>query len=674
MRFSLKVYSVFLFIGSLLVSCKRSDFDVTGFKPLANYNNKKNDSTYLISADLNNSVLYGVEIPTVKQLPNGKFAFEFSIKNNGKPQQFFYKLYYQNESYKWENGDSLDTENFYGSWELAEMEYKVTPLIEKELAVRDSFKIIGNPRDEQLYYGADPERTFINDSLLTQFYAKINSESDWVESVKQKAVANKITVQEQSYLEALWSIENSFQTDSAYNNRYKRNPRMGNYKFLLVVCNGVGLSKIPDAVKSVGKKTDDGKFINPFTYFLVNEGKNLEGTKVILAKEQLAVNASLDLGSGLFVDKLKINSSKFNTAEISSNCNTSETLRHKAHFSQYFHHINKTIEFVNVKEIRDVIAENFTREQYKDLISSYGQSKNYIHTYSSAPDCPCKTVKSDSNAKAITIFNPGNKPNQFKKEHVGVISRIGFTYGKWCAKIKFPKIISKDNVWNGLTAAFWLIFQSDAKWNMRRICKSDYGYIPKQFPDDEGSVKEARPQVTYSEIDFEILKESKYWTKSAYNNGDNYPKEDASNNNDLTICCTNWDMGCQQPKNYVIGAKKVIVEGKEIEFCRWNYFNKLVTSKVAAPHAEVFNDDFYYFEIDWQPQRIIWRIGKDKNNLKEICRMDNTMTTIPNNQMLMVMSQEFHYQEWWPTAPFMQNYTPFPKNDLIGKLLEVEIR
>jgi hypothetical protein len=41
--------------------------------------------------------------------------------------------------------------------------------------------------------------------------------------------------------------------------------------------------------------------------------------------------------------------------------------------------------------------------------------------------------------------------------------------------------------------------------------------------------------------------------------------------------------------------------------------------------------------------------------------------------MLMVMSQEFHYQEWWPTAPFMQNFTPFPKNNLIGKLLEVEI-
>jgi hypothetical protein len=83
-----------------------------------------------------------------------------------------------------------------------------------------------------------------------------------------------------------------------------------------VVCNGIGLSKIADEVKSIGKKNSAGNFINPFTYFLNNEGKNLEGTKVILAKQQLAVSASLDLGAGLYVDKLKIGSSKINTSEL----------------------------------------------------------------------------------------------------------------------------------------------------------------------------------------------------------------------------------------------------------------------------------------------------------------------------------------------------------------------
>ncbi|MEO6304287.1 MAG: hypothetical protein ABIP51_14065 [Bacteroidia bacterium] len=654
-------------------NCSLNNFEVEKFDPLTNYNNKKSDSTDLIFTDLSNSVLYGIEIPTVKQLPNGKFTFEFTLTNNSKPQQFFYKLYYQNETYKWNNGDSLDHENFYGSWEQAELEFKQTPLVESTITVKDSFKIIGNPRDEKLYYGADPERTMISDTILARFIKKINLEKDWVEDVKKKAIANKVSVEEQTYLEALWAIENHFATDSAINNRFKRNPRMGNYKFMLVVCNGVGLAKIPDEVKSICKNNNENNFVNPFTYFLVKEGKNLEGTKVLVSNKQLAVSSYLDLGAGLYVDKLKINKSNINSSALSSNCNTSEVLRHKAQFSQYFHHINKAFEFVNVKEIRDVIAEHFTREQYQNLISDYGKSQNYVHTHSSATDCPCKTVSSDSASNSLTIFNPGNKANEYKKEHVGIISRVGFTYGKWCAKIKFPKIISDDNVWNGVTSAFWLIFQADAKWNMRRICNADIGYIPKHIPDNEESIKESKQQVTYSEIDFEILKESKYWVGSAYGDKKDFPKEDASKNNDITVCCTNWDMGCQQPKYFITGAKKVNVEGKEYEFCRWNYFNKLITSKVAVAHKEVFNDDFYYFEIDWQPQRIIWRIGKDKKNMREICRMDGNMTAIPNNQMLMVMSQEFHYQEWWPTAPFLQNYIPFPKNDLIGKLLEVEI-
>ncbi len=659
----------------LLSECGGSDnFEVEGFDPLSNYSQKINDTLYSIQADLSDAVLNGIEIPSIRQFPNGKFVLKFKLTNHDKPQRYFYKLYYQNESYKWEEGDSLDNENFYGSWEEAALEFKSTDLIEGEITITDSFKIVGNPRDEKLYYGTNPEDYIITDTALAFYTKKIKSETEWYNSIKNKAVQNKISEEEQLFFECVWAISNRFENDTTHNNRWKRNPRMGNYKFMLVVCNGNGLSEIPNEIKGINKKDSSGKFINPFTYFKQNENINTNNTRVIISSKQLAVSSSLDLGSGIFIDRFKINKTGLNNSYYSSNCGESEQLRHKAHFAQYFHHINKNWEFVNVKEIRDVISENLTREQYNNLISEYGRSQNFVRTHSNITDCPCKTINSDSLNKSISIFNPGNANGEYKKEHVGVISRIGYSYGKWCAKIKFPKIISEDNVWNGITSAFWLIFQADAKWNLRRACDGAVGYIPKHIPDNPESVKESKPQVAYTEIDFEILKESKYWVQSAYGNTLNYPKEDASANNDITICCTNWDMGCQQPKNYLIGAKPLTVEGNTYEFCRWNYFNKLITSKVAAPHKEVFNDEFYYFEIDWQPQRIIWRIGKDKHNLKEICRMDGTMTSIPNNQMVMVMSQEFHYQEWWPTAPFMQNFIPFPKNNLVGKLLDVEIR
>lgn len=660
----------------LLSSCKNnSNFSIEEFNPLANYTLKKNDSTYFIKTDLSNAVLYGIEIPTVKQLPNGKFTFTFKIKNNtGTSQRFFYKLYYQNESYKFNNDSALASENFYGSWLETGQEFKPTDIINNEITLTDSFKIVGNPREEKIYYGINPERVKITDSLLKAFVNYVQYDSAWYRSTIEKSKFNKIPVKDQVYLEALWGINNFFQSQTTFNNRWKRNPRMGNYKFMLVVCNAEDLGEIADEVKNIAKKDTNNNFVNPFAYFLSGKGSKLKSTKVILSEKILAVSSSLDLDKGLYVDRLSANKANINTSLYSNTCGESDQLYHNAQFSQYFHHINKNWEFVNVKKTMDVVDENLTREQYKNLISDYSKSKDFIHTYSSAPDCPCKTVKTNSSEKSISIMNPGNGTvGIYKKEHVGIKSRVGFTYGKWRAKIKFPKNITKDNVWNGLTNAFWLLFQSEDPWNIRRPCKGTIGYIPKDVADNIESVKSSKPQINYSEIDFEILKESQYWTQSSYGGRANYPKEDASKNNDITICCTNWDMACNQPKDYLFGAKDYVVDGKKYSFGRWDYFNKLITSKVAAPHAEVFNDDFYYFEIDWQPERIIWRIGKDKNNMKEICRMNDKMTSIPNNQMIMLLTQEFHYQEWWPTAPFLQNYIPFPKNDLEGKLLEIEI-
>lgn len=672
----LKGRSLFFFIlitTGIFFSCRNREIEVTAFDPLKNYSEKLNDTVYSLKADLNDAVLYGIEIPSVKQLPNGKFVFSFNLKNNsGEPQQFYYKIFYQNNTYKWSEGDSLDHENFYGSWENTDIEFKPTGVFDNEITLTDSFRIVGNPRNEKIYYGINPEDVKITPELLALYTRKIYEEPEWKASVIRKAAENKISENDQVYFECLWAINNRFENDTAFNNRWKRNPRMGNYSFLLVVCNGNDLGKIPREIKNIARTNPEGTFTNPFSYFLTGAGKQLKETQIVLSQKQLAVSAKLDGGTGIYIDPFKINSG-LSKEYYSNNCGESDWLYRKAQFAQYFHHVNRNWQFANVKEARDVVAENLTREQYKNLISDYTKSQDLVHTYASIPSCPCKTVKSDSVSRALTITNPGNKDGEFKKEHVGITSRVGFTYGKWRAKIKFPKIISKDNVWNGLTTAFWLIFQSEAKWNIRRPCDGTNGYIPKSVADNAESVKEAKRQINYSEIDFEILKESKYWTQTVYGGRADYPKEDASQNHDITICCTNWDMACNQPKKFIVGAKTEEIDGKSYEYARWDFFSKLLTSKVAAPHDEVFNDDYFYFEIDWQPQRIIWRIGKDKKNLREICRMNSDITAIPSNQMVMVMSQEFHYQEWWPTAPFLQNFIPFPKNDLNGQLLEVEI-
>ena len=59
--------------------------------------------------------------------------------------------------------------------------------------------------------------------------------------------------------------------------------------------------------------------------------------------------------------------------------------------------------------------------------------------------------------------------------------------------------------------------------------------------------------------------------------------------------------------------------------------------------------------------------------MKVIGYMDDSYTKIPDNQMVAVMTQEFHYALWWPVAPFNQDFVPFPKNDIMGYIYEVEI-
>ena len=53
--------------------------------------------------------------------------------------------------------------------------------------------------------------------------------------------------------------------------------------------------------------------------------------------------------------------------------------------------------------------------------------------------------------------------------------------------------------------------------------------------------------------------------------------------------------------------------------------------------------------------------------------VDDKVTSIPNNQMLLIITQEFHNTKWWIGSPYSQDNTPFPKEDYVGEIYEVTI-
>jgi len=665
-------------VSGFLLSCgiNKNPFLLSEVHFLNNIPNAK-DSLINFPVNLDDAVLNGIEIPSKNQTPNGYFNYSFKIKNTGdRVQQFFYKIYYQNETYKFNEDNSLASENFYGSWENKKYIFKKTKPIspEEEIEVTDSFRIVGNPRNEKVFFGSDPTQHLVNDESIRGTIDYIKKTPDWMGQLPAKAEKNKVSVDQQLYADALWSLSDQKQRDSSSNNRWKRNPRVGVYEFLLVVTTPEDFENISPWVKDISQKNDSGNFVNPFGYFKRNL-LQLKNTQVIKSDKKLFTRAAIDLSKGIYINPLSLNNLNFTKEYYNQTCSDSFTSYKNAQVELFFHNINRDYVLHNIPEARDVTGENYTRIQYEEGIKKYENSGKLINTYVNSTECPCKNVSVNKKENSITIKNPGNKPGEFKKEHVGLVTRIGFTYGKFRAKIKFPETMSKDNVWNGITNAFWMMAQDvNLNWNMRRICNSDIAYIPKQEPDNEEALRHSKKQITYSEIDFEILKESEFWPKSSYQISNvPYKADDSYNDHNITVTCTNWDMACHQPEFFNIGAMEHVIDGNKYIHHRWQKWYKALTTKVSAPHDELFKSDYYFYEIEWTPEKIVWRIGPQKDKMKPICVMDKNVTAIPNNQMLMIITQEWHNQEWWPLAPFKQNFIPFPKNDIIGKVLELEI-
>lgn len=430
----------------LLFSCskKKSFFEVTEFNSITNPEFKNNDTLVFVEANLDDAPLNGIRIPTAQQCAGGKFSFNFKIKRLEKSNdKLYYKLFYQNETYKFSEDHEYSGENFYGSWEDSNIGFKEISSLENEISIIDSLVIVGNPRNEQLYYGPNPANGAVDDQLLANTIAFIKNDPVWFEQIKKKIITEKRTLEEQLTLDALWSISELHKNQGNINNRLWRNPRMGNYEFMLVVISEAELKKIPYHQKSIQLPTINATYINPFSFFKTGKGSKLDNVVYAMGNKKIKTKAHFNLGAGLYVDNKQVGRENFNKDNYKSSCGDTYKLYKYAHFQQYFHWINKDFPLKNIPEVIDVMDPRFTRAEYEKFEKLYSTSKKFIDTYVNSSDCPCKTVNSDSASNSITLINPGNKDGEYKKEHVGVVGRIGFTYGKWRAKLNFRNSLIK---------------------------------------------------------------------------------------------------------------------------------------------------------------------------------------------------------------------------------------
>ena len=641
MQGKIKNISFVILLALLLNSCHNNKrqgenalFEIKDFKTLTNWSvfSEENKSEKLIYLDYNDAI-NGFVIPGVRQTDDGFFHFGFSIKNTGDVvRKFCYKLYFQNETYKFpecipetSKENILAEENFYGSWEEPSA-FAITPDIPIDGKFHDvdfKLRIKGNPRNEQRYF-ADSQ-----------------------------------------------------------NDRWKRNPRTGSYTFLLVVTTNENFNNnsIPDYISDISKKNGD-HYSNPFFYFLHGKGKNLPNTVIINSGNVLSVVAKPSITGGIYVHTGEQNDQQI--PESGDNyCGSSETLYKNAPFKHFVSYVDTSAFFDNIPIIADVLNENYSLRDYNWNRTFY-KKEEMIRINPSVSDNPCERIHVDTLKPSIIIVNKATQFGEWKKQNTGISTRHGLTYGKYTIKIKMAELLNTYGIWNGITNSIWLVTQKDEAWNNCRRCSSE-GYLPKYG----NPVKKDRSDLTaYSEIDFEILKTISYCPTYQFPPAYYYPAADRKNSSywnvpfpkaiqqdsaNVMVCCTNWDMACPQPEKFDVGCKPVNYGNKTFMAHRWDYWYQALSERSPESDDELFASEYYYFQIEWRPTEIIWRIGPEKNKLRVVGYMNDEITSIPNNQMLLVISQEFHDTAWWHGSPFEQRYIPFPKNDISGIIYEITI-
>ena len=641
---------VFLICLSLF-SCK----DDVNFNPMSNFPDEK---IVALDMDLRNVVNEGIVIPSNSQCDEPGFAFTFNAKKGQ-----YYKIYYQNESYKFGDNDSLSNENFYGSWEDVSVGFNK---VEESGMVTDYFRIVGNPRDEKKYYGADLTRNNFNKESVDNVIRSIKNTPEWLASVKEKAVNNGNDLDEQLYLDAIWII-NDNKNRGDVNNRFKRNPRVGEYSFMLVVCDEDALNQIPDYIQNISLTDENGAYVNPYSYFSKNKNKNV---KVVVSDKRLKTRAVITPEYGVFLDETQIKTNDYTVDNSNPRCSDSEEMYSNALYKQFLSHVSQQYTLRNIPLIKDVVSDDdpYTMKEYEEARTKY-DSAQLQYNYPFVTDCLGSTVRlNDDNS--ISLINPGNDDlNNLQKESTGIMTRVGFTYGKFRGKIKFPVMLNEENIWNGLTYAFWLIYQDEHPWNNRRTSTAGGGYVDKN-DDSENPVR--RHDYHYSEIDIEIVKASRYWPDFYYTGNENIATENPMNNNEIMYCCTNWDLATREPVKFASGINKIPYKSKTYEAMRWYDLYKALTIKSPISN-EFFKEDYYYYEIEWRPNEIIWRVGPSEDKMQLVGYMNDEYTAIPNNQMLCIVTQEYHYSEWWPPIVFEQGLIPYNKSDIEGRVYEIVI-
>lgn len=673
-----------------------------------------------------NALIYSSQTTDQTEL----FKFSFTVHNTSlTPQYFHYKIYYQNESYKFPNTDDRNYKNFYGSFGHDENRYQsigptgniaekglgqghwgvVEQLIpaNTKITVRDEFRIRGNPRNELEFYrgpiltGGSNDPFMSNLQRLESIRTKTspsqlvydNTNDTWpnsAETLVHLLVDDAHDLKFEVYKNA---TTNEMRDCGDYNlGREYRNPQVGEYSFMLMASTVV--SEVPDHIIDISKKTITCSipgFENPFAYFdPAGAGAVLPNTKILEAENTLK----------MYIEPLLSSVQKFDNGDLTTNiitnrgdvlhtdgangeanispCSEFMAYPYKDKFTGYGVWDDKIHDYVPV--LADIVGDNWTQMDYTwhrnfvdrstdpDFKETIRAINDYRHVDGATPvpsggngelhlTIPGHTWDDLTDEDEMVKYTSptGSVENLPVRESPTVTLRYPLTYGKYRAKIEFPEILSDNDVFNGITCAFWFFGGGG------RRCDNDvhefdielYPAAPPNTNDPTGWFTYGPPRIPNS---------NHPQLPDQYDHLDWSPNVSYANQ-DIRVDISmfdyrNFESNCNcvhqvpNPIDPVGGIPAGVIPPMTVQtsngqnFDSWRNPNPAEPGRIAIKqasrmnHDDMFGKDFWY-EIEWTPTEVFYRIGPTENNMQLVGYMDGTQVKLPEAAEDLIINIEF---------------------------------
>ncbi len=689
-----------------------------------------------------NARLYAAQTTDGKE----KFQFSFTVQNNSPSDQiFYYKIYYQNESYKWPDSDARNYKNFYGSFGFDENRFQslvgsgplAGTLITKgvgqghwgvvqelvpangKITVIDYFRIRGNPRNELMCYTGPRLEAGLNAEFMDDFqnleYIESNgsvvydnTNDTWpnsAETLVQMLVDDGLDLDFRIYKNA---TTNEFRECGDFNlGRENRNPQVGDYSFMLMATSDI--NEVPGHIVDISKKEllSSGKkvFVNPFAYFHSGAGTGLSSTAIIDASNTLKMYIEPLLSSKQKYDNnLLVNDVATNRGQVLYSDGPSQTSNispcsefmaypYADHFEGWPDYDEKVKRFVPF--LADIIGDNWTQMDYtwhrnfvqRSIIRGANELipaiDDYRHVDGATPvpgpgngelhlTIPGHTWDDITEDQLVTYtYSNGDVEDLAVRESPTVELRYPLTYGKYRAQIEFPEILSQDSVFNGITCAFWF-FGGGGRRCDNDVTEFDielypahpnswFRYGPERVANaDQHDHTDWSPNALYSKQDIRVDISMFDYRKRASNCDCTFP---VPNPIDLYSVVIEPDT----PNIYTLTSG-----GQNFE--TWRNPAQDTTGRIAIKqasrikHDELFGKDFWY-EIEWTPTAVYYRIGPTENNLQLVGYMPADRVKLPEAAETLIINIEF-----LPNADtYATDDIPFNSAPITAKIKQVII-